>query len=135
MNCEHFKTLFLAYHDGDLSPEEKHALEAHFQECESCASDWDAYLLTLSEVSGMFPVIAPPDFTLRVKQTIGKRSKGRFFAEERSLSMSFAIISFVLIIFFLMAYYYMYSSKQIVVISESAAVGAPADKAPVPPAD
>ena len=117
MNCEHVNTLFLAYHDGDLSQEEKTALEDHLKTCATCAADWDAYLLTLNEVSGMFPVAAPDDFALRVKQTIGKRSRGRFFGEERPLGMSFAVVSFVLILLFLMAYYYLFSTREITVLS------------------
>ena len=65
----------------------------------------------------MFPMDAPKDFTLRVKQTIDKRSKGRFFGEERPLGMSFAIVSFVLIILFLMAYFYLFSEREITVLS------------------
>ncbi len=116
MNCEHAKTLFLAYQDGDLAPDEKADFEAHLKSCAACSADLDAYIQTLNEVSGMFPMDAPKDFTLRVKQTIDKRSKGRFFGEERPLGMSFAIVSFVLIIFFLMAYYYLFSEREITVL-------------------
>ena len=124
MNCEDAKGLFLAYRDGDLSETESAAVASHIKECSSCAADWDAYNLTLNEVSGMFSMEAPEDFALKVKQTIGKRSRGRFFAEDRSIGISFAMVSFLLILVFLLAYLYLGSSKKITLLSPS---GEPTD--------
>ena len=117
MNCEQAKTLFLAYQDDELSPDDKDAFEAHLKQCPACTEELEAYVQTLNEVSGMFPMQAPKDFTLRVKQTIDKRSRGRFFGEERPLGVSFAVVSFVLILLFLMAYFYLFSAKEITVLA------------------
>jgi anti-sigma factor RsiW len=119
MNCEHAKALFLAYHDEDLCEEEAAALKAHLEECATCAADWEAYRLTLNEVSGMFTLKPPEDFTLRVKQTIVKRSRGKFFAENKTIGLSFAVVSFLLILLFLTAYLYLFSARQITVVPSS----------------
>lgn len=119
MNCEKAKTLFLAYHDKELGEEETAALKKHLDECAACAAEWEAYRLTLDEVSGMFSLEPPEDFTLRVKQAIGKRSRGKFFAEHKTIGLSFAVISFLLILFFLTAYLYLFSARQITVVPSS----------------
>lgn len=119
MKCDHAKDLFLSYHDGELTGDELTALEAHLSSCEACAAEWDAYRLTLGEVSGMFRVEPSEDFTQRVKQAIGKRSRGRFFGEQRNLSISFAIVSFLLILVVLLAYLLITSSKRIELLPPS----------------
>ena len=119
MKCEEATALFLSAHDGDLSEEEKRAFEAHLADCETCEADWKAYLLTLDEVSGMYPLAPPEEFTLKVKQAIGRRSKGRFFGEERPVGMSFAIVSFILIVLVLLAYLYISSGREISFMSPS----------------
>lgn len=117
MKCEDVRGLFLAYHDGDLAHDERQALEAHLNECEACVAEWTAYSRTLDEVSGMFQLSAPKDFTERVKHTIGRRSKGRFFGDDRNFSISFAVVSFILILFFLLAYLFLYADRSITLVS------------------
>ncbi len=119
MNCDKVKALFLGYHDGDLSAEETAAIEAHLKDCNTCNADWEAYLITLSEVSGMFSLKAPEDFTQKVKQTIGKRSKGRFFSEDRRLGTSFAIVSLLLILACMLLYLYLSTEREIEVMPSS----------------
>ena len=116
MKCDHVTSLFLSVHDQDVSEEEKKAFEAHLESCETCRADWEAYKMTLNEVSGMYPLAPPDEFTLRVKQAIGRRSKGRFFGDERPYSLSFAIVSFVLIVLVLLAYLFISSGKEIFVV-------------------
>jgi anti-sigma factor RsiW len=119
MNCDTAKELFLAFHDGDLLETDRKALESHLESCASCASEWEAYRITLGEVSGMFALSPSEGFTQRVKQTIGKRSRGRFFSDQRNLGINFAIVSFVLIVLVLLAYLYISSSREIVLIPPS----------------
>lgn len=121
MNCEDARDQFLAYHDGDLSREEKAQLEAHFDGCGFCRADWDAYLRTLGEISGMFRVAPMDGFTQKVKRTIGKRSRGRFFPDDRKLGVSFAIVSFLLILLVMLAYLWMVSAKEVELIAPAGA--------------
>jgi hypothetical protein len=60
----------------------------------------------MNELSGLHYVVPEEGFTSRVKKTIDRRSRGRFFGSEPSHSLKFAIVSFILILFFLLAYYY-----------------------------
>jgi anti-sigma factor RsiW len=119
MNCDRARELFLEYHDGDLSDTDRQALEAHLETCEICRADWEAYQRTLGEVSGMFNVAPPADFAQRVKQTIGKRSRGRFFGHDRNLSINFAIVSFLLILLVILAYLFISSKQEIVLVEPS----------------
>lgn len=117
MKCDQAQAQFLAYHDGDLSREEEKTLQAHLDECQDCKSEWEDYCATLGDVSGMFEIAPPEDFAERVKHAIGRRSRGRFFGEDRSLSVSFAIVSFVLIVLFLLAYLFIAAEREITVFS------------------
>ncbi len=124
MKCDTAIDLFLAYQDGDLKGDELRALEEHLASCDSCAAEWAAYQATLGEVSGLFRVEPSDGFTQRVKQTIGKRSRGRFFGEQRNLSISFAIVSFLLILLVLLAYLYISSNREIILLSPEQENGA-----------
>jgi anti-sigma factor RsiW len=106
MDCTKAKKIFVDYHDGVLSKRERFAMEEHLSKCDSCAAEWATYQKTMNEVSGLHYFIPEAGFTSRVKKTIGRRSRGRFFGADSSYSLRFAIISFVLILFFLLAYYY-----------------------------
>ena len=117
MKCDDATSLFLSVHDGDVSEEQKTAFHAHLAGCENCRAEWEAYLLTLNEVSGMYPLAPPDEFAKRVKQVIGRRSRGRFFGDERSFSLNFAIVSFVLIVLVLLAYLYISSDREIKLLS------------------
>lgn len=104
MDCKTAKKLFVSYKDGDLEGNPQKALEKHFKQCEACRKDWDEYQRTLQEITGMHDLQPPADFVSKVKQTIGKRSRGRFFGETKQPSMVFAVVSFILILLFLLAY-------------------------------
>jgi anti-sigma factor RsiW len=116
MKCDHATELFLSVHDGDIDDRERQAFFDHLERCASCRSEWEAYQLTLNEVSGIHAVSPPDQFTQRVKQVIGRRSKGRFFGEERHFSLSFAIVSFVLIVLVMLAYLYISSDREIMLL-------------------
>jgi predicted anti-sigma-YlaC factor YlaD len=116
MKCDEATALFLSVHDGDVSDSEKKAFFDHLDSCDNCRSEWEAYLITLNEVSGMYPLAPPDEFAKRVKQAIGRRSKGRFFGEERAFSLSFAIVSFVLIVLVMLSYLYISSDREIMLL-------------------
>jgi hypothetical protein len=113
MNCKVAKTLFVSYQDGDIKSSERRAFEKHLAKCETCRLEWDDYQRTLAEITGMHDLLPPSDFVSKVKTTIGKRSKGRFFGESHHPSIVFAVVSFVLILLFLLAYLVITHSTEI----------------------
>ncbi|MBW2277934.1 MAG: zf-HC2 domain-containing protein [Deltaproteobacteria bacterium] len=104
MDHDRAKELFTQYHEGDLSDEELAQLERHFDDCDECREEWETYRKTIDGVSGLLQMGAPDDFTHSVEQKIKKRSRGRFFGDQRSFSMQFAVVSFILILLFILAY-------------------------------
>ena len=116
MKCDEAIGLFLSIHDGDVSETDRQAFNEHLRQCDTCRAEWDAYLLTLNEVSGMYPLAPPDEFTQKVKQVIKRRSRGRFFGEERPFNLSFAIVSFVLIVLVLLAYLFISSDREIMLL-------------------
>ena len=113
MECEQIKTLFLDYHDGVIDDADRAAVEAHLKDCDSCQAEWRAYRTTMNEISGL-NLLQPDDgFEQRVKKTMSRRSKGRFFGANQSHSLKFAIVSFVLIVLIVCAYYYFTASTEI----------------------
>jgi anti-sigma factor RsiW len=111
MDCKIAKTLFVEYHDGELGAGKMAALEAHLADCKLCKNEWNDYKRTVNEISGMFNLAPPLDFTSRVKQTIGRRSRGRFFSQTTSFPLGFAIVSFVLILMFMLVYLFVAADK------------------------
>src|SRR5437868_1366566 len=69
-NCDDLQAELSAYIDGELSPEEKNALEAHLIGCESC----NAVLAELEEarsaVAGMRRYSAPDSLTQNIRRGI-----------------------------------------------------------------
>ena len=116
MNCDTARKLFVNYEDGDLPSRKRQALENHLKVCDECQEEWKDYQKTLEGISGMHDLLPSPDFVSKVKQTIGKRSRGRFFGESQHQSVAFAVVSFVLILLFLLAYLFISHSIEIEVI-------------------
>ncbi len=117
MDCERAKELFIDYHDGDIGSADRRELEKHLADCAECGKEWDEYLRCVGEVSGMH-VLAPSDeFVSRVKKTIGRRSRGRFFGDTKPFSLSFALVSFILILLFLLAYLFLAGGKEIELVA------------------
>ena len=56
VDCEN-RVRLDAYHDGELSPAERSAVEAHLRDCPSCAAE----LTAIRRVSGAFADTAPPE--------------------------------------------------------------------------
>jgi anti-sigma factor RsiW len=119
MDHDRAKDLFTQYHEGDLGDEDLAELERHLEGCEECRAEWETYRKTIDGVSGLFELTAPDGFTRAVEQKIRKRSRGRFFGEQRPFSMWFAIVSFILILLFILAYLVMTYSTDISIVGES----------------
>ncbi len=53
MKCEEAKILMMGYLDGELSPEQKKALEEHLQECAHCREEWEKFSQLKKETEEM----------------------------------------------------------------------------------
>ncbi|MCP4677515.1 MAG: hypothetical protein GY854_18775 [Deltaproteobacteria bacterium] len=124
MDCEQARMLFLGYHDDDIGDGDRRDLENHLKECEECKAEWDDYRRTVGEVSGLLSLAPSEDFTSRVKETIGRRSRGRFFGEQRPFSLWFAIISFILILLVMLGYLFISAGTEIHVVPQKPEDGA-----------
>jgi len=119
MDHDRARDLFTQYHEEDLSDAELAELEEHLAECDECREEWETYRKTIDGVSGLFELAAPEDFTRSVEQKIRKRSRGRFFGDQRPKSMQFAVVSFILILLFILAYLVMTAATEIIILDES----------------
>jgi len=113
MDCKQAESLFIGYHDGELSSEQKRELEQHLTQCDACRVSWDEYRRMIGEVSGLHQLTLSDEFVNKVTQKIRRRSKGRFFKEPGPFSVRFAIISFLLIILLILAYLFIIATKEI----------------------
>jgi anti-sigma factor RsiW len=118
MDHNRAKDLFTQYHEGDLGDEDLADLERHLEGCDECRGEWETYRKTIDGVSGLFELSAPVDFTKSVEQKIRKRSRGRFFGDQRSFSMQFAVVSFILILLFILAYLVMTAATEIIILDQ-----------------
>ncbi|MCP4606784.1 MAG: zf-HC2 domain-containing protein [Proteobacteria bacterium] len=135
MECKRAKELFIGYHDGDLGERDQAALEKHLDDCDTCTTEWNGYLKTVGEISGLFRLAPPQDFASRVKQTIDRRSKGRFFGESGPFSIGFAVISFILILLFLLAYLFISQGTEFEIVlpeGNAASIGSDGDASAEP---
>lgn len=119
MDHDRARELFTQYQEGDLGEGERAELEQHLETCDECRGEWESYRKTIDGISGLFQLSAPEGFTSAVEQKIRKRSRGRFFGEQRSFSMQFAIVSFILILLFILAYLVMTAATEIIILDES----------------
>lgn len=119
MDHDRAKDLFTQYHDGDLSDEDLAELERHLEGCDECREEWETFRKTIDGVSGLFELTAPDGFTRAVEQKIKKRSRGRFFGDQRPFSMQFAVVSFILILLFILAYLVMTAATEIIILDQS----------------
>jgi anti-sigma factor RsiW len=104
MERDRARELFSRYRDDDLPAGERAALEAFLGQDPGCRREWEEFQRTLDEVSGLHLLQPPAGFVAAVEQKIRKRSRGRFFGEQRPAATWFAVVSFALILFFLLAY-------------------------------
>ena len=53
MNCDHFKTMMMAYLDGELSPEDREQYQAHLADCQTCKRELDEFAKLKEELTMM----------------------------------------------------------------------------------
>ena len=70
---------FSAYFEGELSPEEKAALEHHLSTCIQCRTSLERFRRTLGALGRLRRTAAPNSFLADIRQQINRRSRGRFF--------------------------------------------------------
>lgn len=129
MEHERAQSLFISYHDGELTSSDVSALKAHLAHCPECRLAWEGYQAAVSEVSGLLEVEPSPDFSKRVQQTIVRRSRGRFFSESaESGGMGIPIISVILVLAFALLYLLVSATSEVQVIDSK-----PSDSATTPP--
>src|SRR5437588_222213 len=86
MNCERAIALISARIDGELSPADEAALEAHLDDCPACAATAEAFELQDAEMRHAFDerrppaarrqpleALAPPPAPLRLRRRPGRR--------------------------------------------------------------
>jgi anti-sigma factor RsiW len=74
MNCQVARQLFSTHLDGELSPAEVKALDAHLAGCTACVTELElAQELCAALREGVMPVAAPPGFARSVTAAIEKR--------------------------------------------------------------
>ncbi|GEM_PF-3867916 len=127
MNMDHREAmeLFSAYQDGDVTAEERASLEAHLAQCAACAQEWQRFREMVSSLSGLLPITPPVDTVVQVKQKIRRRSAGRFFNTDNSLSTRFGVVSFTLILAFMLGYLLLQAVSEISVFEASAPLDIP----------
>ena len=105
MDHEAAQELFSDYLEGTLAEAERGQLAAHLEGCADCRAELEALRTTLRSLSGLRSLPPPENFVRKVEQRIARRSRGRFFGQERVLMrIPFEWISFVIIILMLAVY-------------------------------
>ncbi|MCU0662790.1 MAG: zf-HC2 domain-containing protein [Myxococcota bacterium] len=121
MDHERAQSLFMSYHDAELPAREVEALEAHLAQCTECSLAWQGYKAAVEEISGLLKVTPAPDFSKRVQQAIGRRSRGRFFSESSdSGGLGIAIVSVILVLVFALLYLLIATSGEVKVVDPGA---------------
>lgn len=116
MDHERARSLFIEYHDDALAEEQRRDLEEHLRCCPDCRREWETYKQLVTGVSSLVRVKPSEDFVRKIEHKIGRRSGGRFFGVKNEFSLTFAVVSFVLIVFFLLAYLFIASGGAVRVI-------------------
>ena len=73
---------FADYADGALDSGQEQELEEHLSSCSECESAFEEFQREDVGISGLHRMSAPMDFEAGVKDTIRRRSKGRFFGRR-----------------------------------------------------
>jgi anti-sigma factor RsiW len=68
--------------DGSIAEGDRRRLEEHLEGCASCKASLVELRETMSALSGLHRVPAPPNFDREVAETIRRRSGGRFFGRK-----------------------------------------------------
>ena len=78
MNCPEVRQLCAAYLDGELTPAEAAALDAHLAKCESCAAELELEREVAAALrEGAVSLAAPEGFARSVTAALAARQRGR----------------------------------------------------------
>jgi anti-sigma factor (TIGR02949 family) len=78
MNCPEVRQLCAVYLDGELTPAEAAALDAHLAECESCAAELELEREVAAALrEGAVSLAAPEGFARSVTAALAARQRGR----------------------------------------------------------
>ena len=96
---------FSAYLDGEVSPEEKSALEAHLATCIQCRTNLEQFRRTIGKLAQLKEK-APRSFLPDIQGQIHARSRGRFFGKRWMLfgRIPFEWVSLAMIVAMLVYY-------------------------------
>jgi hypothetical protein len=102
MACEKIQDLMSPYLDGELTPEEKAAVEAHLSSCRECA-ELLSLLMVATESLAAFPEVEPaPDLKAKLYAIPDRKKKFRIgldFLVKPALQPVLAAATILLIIF------------------------------------
>jgi predicted anti-sigma-YlaC factor YlaD len=112
MDHQAAQELFSDYLEGELTEEQRGELIVHLDGCADCREELDSLRQTLRSLSGLRPLPPPDNFARKVQQRIHRKSRGRFFGQDRVLlRIPFEWISFVIIILMLAVYMLLMQSQ------------------------
>ncbi len=121
MDHKRVKELFTEYRDRELDEETRTSMGEHLAQCADCTAEWVEFDRTVEEISGLFQMKPPPDLAQSVETRIRRRSRGRFFAEQKTpAGMQFALVSFILVLLFLLAYLVLTATTEITILEGAA---------------
>ncbi|MEW6593588.1 MAG: zf-HC2 domain-containing protein [Thermodesulfobacteriota bacterium] len=81
--CSEHQACFTAHLDGELTPAERHDLEAHLASCPRCADEWRLFTLTLGHFAALRHTPPPPDLLPGIH---AKLERPPFWARLRDLA-------------------------------------------------
>jgi anti-sigma factor RsiW len=79
---EELEALLADYVEGSLDAASVRRVEEHLEGCAECKASLAEVRETMSALSGLHRVPAPPNFDREVAETIRRRSGGRFFGRR-----------------------------------------------------
>ncbi len=83
-DCADVREQLSAYFDGELSPEDREAMDAHLRDCAECLRELNALKQVDDAYAKLGPAAAPEDFNARVQQAV-KGGKTAEFPRRRGV--------------------------------------------------
>ena len=116
MEHQKAESFFTGYYENDLNDSDLRWLEKHLESCDECKKGWDQYNRAMNEISGLLNVEPPSDVIESVEKKINKRSRGKFFGRQKTGSIQFSLVSFILVLIFILAYLVLIAVNEIVML-------------------
>lgn len=105
MDRDQAAALFSDYLDDELDAETRQAFEQALEADEELRKEFRSFRKTVQSLSGLRVTAPPPEFARKVERRIQRRSRGRFFREQKVLMrVPFEWFSFVIILILLVLY-------------------------------